>query len=228
MSPTMTVTSTTRARVASVAAVLFAVAFFCCVAVVNVPHDPTNAELLRWWRDSGNRLDTIYSSFFAIAAAVLFAVVMNHLGATSDRGSAWWAFARSMGTATVAMLLVTGALRGVIGHLTIVMNEPLPNVDVLRYATAANYALVAGPLMSVLALAILAVAVLVPRERLLAPWVGYTGVVAAGLILVAVAAQYGGLAIPVANLWMIGLSIALWRGPSAPLPDSGPASRDVA
>ena len=113
-----------------------------------------------------------------------------------------------MGTATVAMLLVTSALRGVIGHLTIVMNEPLPDVDVLRYATAANYALVDGPLMSVLALTILAVAILVLREGLLAPWVGYTGLVAA-VILVTVAVQFGGVGIPVANVWMIGLGVAL-------------------
>ena len=116
-----------------------------------------------------------------------------------------------MGTATVAMLLVTGALRGVIGHLTVVMNEPLPNTDVLRYATAANYALVAGPLMSVFALTILAVSVLVLRDQLLPTWVGYSGIVAAGLILATVAAQFGGFGIPVANLWMIALGIALWR-----------------
>lgn len=220
-----TTSSTTRSRVAASAAVLFAVAFFLCVAVIDVPHDASDAELLRWWQDSGNRLDAIYSSFFAIAAAVLIAVVMNHLGAISTRGSAWRAFARSMGTATVAMLLVTSALRGVIGHLTIVMDEPLPSIDVLRYSTAANYALLSGPLMSVFALTILAVAVVVLREQLLAPWVGYTGLVAATLILGAVAVQLGSFGIPVANVWMIGLGIALWRPPPTTRPPAvGPAS----
>lgn len=208
--------TTTRSRVAAAAAVLFAVAFFLCVASVNVPHDPSDAELLGWWQDSGHRVQTILSGFFAIAAAVFFALVMNHIRAVGDRASAWLSFAASTGTAVIAMLLVTSALRGAIGHLTIVMDEPLPSLDVLRYATAVNYTLVSAPLMSVMALTALGVSVVVLREALLGRWVGYVGLVCAALIAVAVAAQLGAFAIPVANLWMICLGVAIWRAdPSA-------------
>ena len=54
--PAVQLTPSTAARkVAAVASALFAVALFMTVASVDVPHDATDAELLHWWQQSGNR-----------------------------------------------------------------------------------------------------------------------------------------------------------------------------
>src|SRR6478609_7265616 len=48
-------------------------------AVINVPHDPSDQELLTWWQDSGNRMAGVMSGMWAIVVAVTIPVVMNHL-----------------------------------------------------------------------------------------------------------------------------------------------------
>ena len=55
------------------------VALFMTVASVDVPHDASDAELLHWWQQSGNRMSGLVSGISAICAAILFAVVMNYL-----------------------------------------------------------------------------------------------------------------------------------------------------
>ena len=40
-------------KVAALAAALLGVSLFMTVAVINVPHDPSDQELLTWWQDSG-------------------------------------------------------------------------------------------------------------------------------------------------------------------------------
>jgi hypothetical protein len=209
--------STAARKVAAVASALFAVALFMTVASVDVPHEPTNAELLDWWQQSGNRMSGLISGLSAICAAVLFAVVMNYIRSLSATAKApqWLAFARSMGAAVTAVWLVTGAARAAIAHLVDVMNEPLPGTDVLRYATALNYTLLGLSGMGVLALSSLAVSIVVLRTGALARWVGYVGVVCGLIILGAVAAQYGSYTTPLAILWALCLAVAIWRQPQS-------------
>jgi hypothetical protein len=210
---------TSAAKAASASAVLFAVAFFLTVATVNVPHKATDAELLDWWQKSANLNAGIASELFAIAAAVLFMVVINYFRSLTIRAHAghehWTAFAHSMGTAFACTLLVSSALRGVVGHLVKVQDEPLPGLDVLRYTTALNYSLIGTATMAVCALAIGAVSVVVIRTQVLGTWVGYVGVVCTAVILIAVFALLGALAIPMALLWAVCLAVAIWRQPAA-------------
>ena len=75
---------------------------FWTVASVNVPHDVSDAELLDWWQQSGNRMSGVVSGLFAMCAATLLAVVANHvhrLDATRT-SPMWRAFARSMAVAS--------------------------------------------------------------------------------------------------------------------------------
>lgn len=211
--PTTDRAGTTASRVASVAALLFAVCLFWTVASVNVPREATDAELLSWWQDPDNRLAGTVSSFLAVATAVLFAVVVNHFRrlSTASGAPAWLAFARAMGAAFTATLLVSAALRGVIGHLVDRMDQPLPALDVLRYSTALNYTLLDLPVMTTLALTITAISVVTLRTAALPRWIGYVGLGAALVIAAAVVAQIGAYAIPAALLWAICLSVALWR-----------------
>jgi hypothetical protein len=198
---------------AAAAAAVFAIALFWTVAVVNVPHDASDAELLTWWQDSGNRMSGLFSGLWAIVAACSLAIVMNHLHTLpgTARAPHWLAFARSMGAAVTALWLVTGAVRASVGHLVDVMDEPLPGADVLRLATAINYTLLGLAGMAVLGLCILAVSVVVLRTGALPRWVAYVGFGCAVVMLAAVVAQYGAFTTPLGILWGLCLAVALWR-----------------
>ena len=214
--PDVQLTPSTAARkVGAVASALFAVALFMTVAAVDVPHDATDAELLQWWQQSGNRMSGLVSGISAICAAVLIAVVMNYirsLGATA-KAPQWLAFARSMGAAVTAVWLVTGAARAVIAHLVDVMDEPLPGTDVLRFATAFNYTLL-GQVRHVRAGAGHSCRVGRGAAHRRARSVGRLRRLVCGVImLAAVVALYGGLATPVAILWALSLAVAIWRQP---------------
>lgn len=202
-------------KVAAIASVLFGVALFMTVASVNVPHDASDAELLRWWQDSGNRMSGLVSGLSAISAAVLFAVVMNYLHSLTATAKApqWMAFARSMGAAVTAVWLVTGAARATIGHLVDIMDEPLPGVGVLRFVTALNYTLLGLCGMAVLALSVLAVSAVVLRTQILGRWVGYVGAFCGGIMLIAVLVQFGAYTTPLGILWALCLGVAIWRQP---------------
>ncbi|HSS68941.1 MAG TPA: hypothetical protein VLK34_10350 [Nocardioidaceae bacterium] len=202
-------------KVAAVAAALFAVALFMTVASVDVPHDPTDSDLLQWWQQQGNRTSGLASGISAICVAVAVAVVMNYLPrlAATKRAPQWTAFARSMGAAVSAVWLVTGAARAAVSHLVDVMGEPLPGVDVLRFATALNYTLLGLSGMAVLSLCILAVSIVVFRTDALGRWVGFVGVGCGAVMLAAVVAQYGGFATPLGILWGLCLAVAIWRQP---------------
>lgn len=217
---TTTITRTSKssaAKVASAASVLFAVAFFWTVASVDVPHKASDETLLNWWQQSSSQLAGIVSQYCAIAAAVLFVVLMNYFKTLTARTSAvqWTAFARSMGLIFSTTLLVSAALRGVIGHMVKVDGEPLPGLEVLRYSTALNYNLINSVTMMALGLTILAVSVVVLRTAVLAKWFGYVGLACAAIILLASVAMIGAFTIILSLIWALCLSVASWRRPSS-------------
>lgn len=209
-------TRSSAAKVASAASVLFAVTLFSTVASVDVPRKADDARLLDWWQQSSNQLSGIVSQYSAIAAAVLFVVLMNYFKTLTARTSAvqWTAFARSMGLIFSTTLLVSAALRGVIGHMVKVDGEPLPGLEVLRYSSALNYNLIGSVTMMALGLTILAVSVVILRTLVLAKWLGYVGLVCSAVILAGSAAMLGQLTIPLALLWALCLSVAIWRQPT--------------
>jgi hypothetical protein len=215
---TITRTSTARtsaAKVASAASVLFAVALFWTVASVNVPHKADDAKLLGWWQQSSNQLSGIVSQYCAIAAALLFVVLINYVRTLTAKTDAvqWSAFARSMGLIFSTTLLVSAALRGVIGHMVKIDGEPLPGLDVLRYSTALNYDPIGSVTMTALGLTILAVSIVVVRTQVLAKWFGYVGLVCSVIILAASVAMLGQYTIVLSLIWSLCLSIAIWRRP---------------
>ena len=203
--------STTAAKVAVVAAILFGAAMFLTVASVNVPHDASDAKLLEWWQDQSNRTSGVISGLFAVCAAALLAVLMNHvhhLDATRT-SPLWRGFAHSMATAFTAAMLITAATRSAIGHLVDVMDEPLPGVDVLRYATALNYQVLGLAAMGALALTILATSVLALRTAAFGRWAAWVGLGCGAIMLAAVGAGYGGFTVPLAILWSVCVGVAV-------------------
>jgi hypothetical protein len=187
------------ARIAAIAAALFGLSFFWTVASVNVPHEAGDAELLEWWQQDANVRSGMISMMFAILTATLLVVVSNHLLLTvGPRFPHLSAFARSMAAAFTATLLVSGALRGVIGHLVDVNQEPLPGLDVLRYTTALNYTVLGVVVMGTFALFVLSMAVLVLRSGQLDRWLGFVGLGCGIITLGAVVALMGAFTVPVA------------------------------
>jgi hypothetical protein len=206
--------SRTAARIAAVASVLLGVSFFLTVASVNVPHRASDAQLLEWWSKDANVASGMFSLLFAACTAVLFAVVTNHvLLVAGDRARHWAAFARSMSGAFTATLLVSAALRGVVGHLVKVEDGPLPGIDVLRYTTALNYTVLSMVVMGTFALSAIALGLLVLRSGGLARWQGVVGVALGAVVIVAVAGLVGAFTVPIAILWSLCTAVAIWRGP---------------
>jgi hypothetical protein len=208
--------TSSAAMVASAASILFAVAFFWTVASVDVPHKASDAKLLSWWQQSTSQVDGIVSQYCAIAAAVLFVVLMNYFKTLTAgaRAVQWTAFARSMGLIFSTTLLVSAALRGVIGHMVKVGGEPLPGLDVLRYSTALNYDLIGSVTMTALGLTILAVSIVILRTAVLAKWLAYVGLAASTIILLASLLMIGQFTIILSLLWSLCLSVAIWRQPA--------------
>ena len=202
------------ARLAALASVLFGASYFLTVASVNVPHEVSDSELVAWWQDDGHVLSGMVSMGFAVLTAVLFAVVANHLLVLAgDRSPRLVAFARTMTTAFTASLLVSAALRGVIGHLVRVEDGPLPGVDVLRYSTSLNYTMLGVVVMTCFGLSVAALGALVLREQLLARWSGRAGLGCGLVVLVAVATLNGAFAVPIAVLWSLVTAVAVLRAP---------------
>jgi hypothetical protein len=204
-------TSRSAAVVATCAALLFGAAMFWTVASVNVPHDAGDAELLEWWQQSGNRMSGVVSGLFAVCAAALLAVVANYVHRidVTRTSPMWRAFARSMAGAFTAAMLVTAATRSAVGHLVDVMDEPLPSVDVLRYATALNYQVLGLAAMGALALTILSTSVLALRTGAYARWAGWVGIGSGAVMAGAVGVGYGGYAVPLAILWSVCLAVVI-------------------
>ncbi len=118
-----------------------------------------------------------------------------------------------MATAFTATLLVSAALRGVVGHLVKGQDEPLPNVDVLRYSTALNYTVLGVAVMGTFALLAISMGVLVLRTGVVARWAAFVSLGCGVVVLGAVAVLMGAFSIPVALLWALCISAAIWRAP---------------
>jgi hypothetical protein len=205
------------ARVASIASALFAVSLLLFSAILNVPWKASDHKLLAWWQSDSHLIETIASLFFGMCAAVLFIVVANYfrrLASEAEGGVTQWnAFAHSMADAFCSTMLVLAAMRGVIGRLVKIDAAPLPGLDVLRFSTGLNYALYNTGAMAALALSILAMSIVVIRTQILPRWVGVVGIICSAVILAAVAALLGSLAVPVVLVWAMSMAVALWRQP---------------
>lgn len=200
-----------RAAVGS--AVLFAVTIFMTVAVVNVPHAASDSELLSWWQQQSNRTAGVLSGLFAITTAALFAVFTNqvHHSEAARHSPLLRAWSQSMGGGFVAAMLVTAATRSAVGHLVDVMDEPLPGVDVLRYATALNYQVLGLAAMGALGLTMLSMSVLAIRTGVYGRWAAWVGAGCGTLTVLSVAAGFGSFTVPLAVLWSVCVGIALRR-----------------
>lgn len=227
MSTTATVPAQVRSRlpgrVAAAASVVFGISMFGLVASVEVPADAGDQELTDYWRESETLTGATLSAAFALLAAICLMVVVNHvLARTATADGHLAGFVRSMATLCSACLVVVGAMRGAIAHLVRTEDLPLPDPDVLRYATSLGYSLLDLGTMALLGATILSASALVLRGRVLGRWIGVVGIVCGVVTLGAAAVGFGAYATPMAILWGVCLGVALLRsGPKEGQPDRG-------
>jgi hypothetical protein len=216
MSTTATVPAHVRSRlpgrVAAAASVVFGISMFWLVASVEVPAEASDEKLTEYWRGSEALTGATFSAAFALLAAICLMVVVNHVLAVSGMADGHLAgFVRSMATLCAACLVVVGAMRGTIAHLVRAEDLPLPDPDVLRYATSLGYSLLGLGTMGLLGATMLSASVLVLRSRVLGKWIGVVGSVCGVVTLGAAAVGFGAFATPLAILWGVCLGVALLR-----------------
>jgi hypothetical protein len=210
-------TSATGARVAALAGAAFALCFFIGVAMLSIPDDATDRELVAWWSDGANQTAAVVSMYLFVVAGLCFVVFLaglrSRLLAAEGGSGELTSLAFGAGVVFVAMLFVAGASRGTIGFAmkSPANGEPLPGADTLRYVPQIGYAVTGTGGMLAAALTIVAVSWLIVRTRVFGRWLAWLGGVAAAVVVVAVIALTGVLAIPAVLVWALAASVALWR-----------------
>jgi hypothetical protein len=206
-------------RVGALAGLTFALCLFAGVAMLDIPRNATDQEVLSWWSDTGNQTSAVASMYLFVVAGLAFLVLLVKLRTrflvAEGSGGELTALVVGSGVVFVAMLFVAAAARGVIGFsvLSPANGESLPGPDTLRYLPQIGYAVTGAGGMLAAAVTIGTSSVLILRTGVLGrglAWIGCLATVAivgSNLVLSAV------FAIPALLVWALATSVALWLRP---------------
>ena len=213
-----TTTRTAGGRLGAIAGLAFAFLFFMGTALLNIPHGSSDAKLVAWWADSGNQTTAVVSMYLFAVAGLAFLLFLAKLrsrllvaeGGTGELTS----LVVASGVVFVAMLFVAAASRGVIGFAIKSPgdNESLPGADTLRYLPQIGYAALGIGGMLAAAVAIATTSWIIVRTAVFGRWLAWVGALAAILVVVASVSLVGMLAIPAMLVWVVCMSVAMWRG----------------
>jgi hypothetical protein len=188
-------------------------------ATLNIPRGASDAKLVAWWADSGNQTTAIVSMYLFIVAGLCFLVFLTKLRSRLLAAEAGTGELTSLvvasGAVFVAMLLVAAASRGVIGFAVKSPgdNESLPGADTLRYLPQTGYAALGIGGLLAAAVAMATTSWLIVRTAVFGRWLAWLGAASALVIVVAAAALVGMVAIPAMLIWVLAVSVAMWRAP---------------
>jgi hypothetical protein len=188
-------------------------------ATLNIPRGASDAKLVAWWADSGNQTTAIVSMYLFIVAGLCFLLFLTKLRSRLLAAEAGTGELTSLvvasGAVFVAMLLVAAASRGVIGFAVKSPgdNESLPGADTLRYLPQTGYAALGIGGLLAAAVAMATTSWLIVRTAVFGRWLAWLGAASALVIVVAAAALVGMVAIPAMLIWVLAVSIAMWRAP---------------
>jgi hypothetical protein len=188
-------------------------------ATLNIPRGASDAKLVAWWADSGNQTTAIVSMYLFIVAGLCFLLFLTKLRSrllAAEAGSGeLTSLVVASGAVFVAMLLVAAASRGVIGFAVKSPgdNESLPGADTLRYLPQTGYAALGIGGLLAAAVAMATTSWLIVRTAVFGRWLAWLGAASALVIVVAAAALVGMVAIPAMLIWVLAVSIAMWRAP---------------
>ncbi len=204
-------------RIGSLAGVGFAIFFFVGVAMLEIPENASDQELVAWWSDSGNRTAAVVSMYLFVLAGLCFllflAALRSRLLAAEGGSGDLTALAVGSGLVFVSLLSVAAAARGVIGFAveSPANNEPLPGPDTLRYLPQIGYAITGTGGLLAAAVSMAATSLIVLRTAAFGRWLAWVGAAAVLAVVGAAIALSGVLAIPALLIWTIAVSLAMWR-----------------
>jgi hypothetical protein len=208
---------TTGSRIGALAGLAFALCFFAGIAILEIPNDATDRELVAWWADGGHQTTAIASMYLFVLAGLCFLVFLvklrsRLLAAEGGRGELT-ALAVAGGVAFVAMLFVAAASRGLIAFAvkSPANSESLPGADTLRYVPQFGYAVTGTGGLLAAALTMATTSSLIVRTAVFRRWLAWTGALAALSVIVASALLSGVFAIPALLVWTVAVSAALRR-----------------
>jgi hypothetical protein len=188
-------------------------------ATLDIPRGASDAKLVAWWADSGNQTTAIVSMYLFIVAGLCFLLFLTKLRSRLLAAEAGTGELTSLvvasGAVFVAMLLVAAASRGVIGFAVKSPgdNESLPGADTLRYLPQTGYAALGIGGLLAAAVAMATTSWLIVRTAVFGRWLAWLGAATALVTVVAAAALVGMVAIPAMLIWVLAVSVAMWRAP---------------
>jgi len=202
-------------KIGAVAGIAFIVLMFIGVSSVDPQRGVSDEKLQTWWADGGNRNALLLSMYAILIACPLFLLFISRLRTRlqpEDTGG-WADLVYASGIVVTGALGVVAVTRGVVAASVRFQDEPLPGVDTLRFQTNLVYAIWDVAIIFI-ALMIGIASVLVLVNHVLPHWVGWLGMVAALGSLGLLAFQLAPLFLPMLFIWMLAISVFLWRSPA--------------
>jgi hypothetical protein len=204
-------------RLGAIAGLAFAASLFVGVAMLDLPKNATDQELVSWWADGGHRTAAVVSMYLFVVAGLCFLVFLvklrTRLLAAEGGAGELTTLVVVAGVVFVAMLLVAAASRGVLGFAvdSPANDESLPGPDTLRYLPQIGYAVTGTGGLLAGALTMATTSFLVVRTAVFGRWLAWVGVLATLAVVGAAAALSAVFAIPAVLVWALATSVALWR-----------------
>ena len=205
------------------AGIAFVVLFIVGLSLNNQPSaDDSAAKVISFYNDGGNRAQLIISSYLLWLGALFFfwfvAGLRARLTAVESPPARLTSIVFGGGLVFIAMLMAAAAcFASVAGDITF-GDEKFVGVDGARFIPELGYPLlIIGGMFSAIAM-IDAASILIVRTKVLPTWIGYFGFVAA------VALLFAGFFLPMIFflLWIVFVSVAMWRAPAAVTPAAPP------
>jgi hypothetical protein len=203
------------------AGIVFVVLFVVGLTLNNIPSaDDSAAKITSFYNDSGDRAQVIISSYLLWLAGLFFfwfiAGLRARLIAVEEAPGRLTSITFGGGLVFIGMLMAAAAcFASVAGDVTF-GGEDFVGVDGARFIPELGYPLlIIGGMFAAIAM-IDAASILIVRTAVVPTWIGYFGFVAA------VALLFAGFFLPMIFfvLWILFVSVAMLRAPSAPAPVS--------
>lgn len=198
-------------RIAALCGTAFAILLFLSVAMIDVPHSASDQALIDWWSTSGNQTASVVCMYLKSASALALVIFLSHLRDRLNRdGGSGGNAMLALGVVSAAMFVAAAAAHGVAGNAVKVNDEPLPGAETLRYLTQLSYTFIDLALISVGGCVLMA-SWAIRQSKALPMWLAWVGLVA-GVLLIVGTMVVGPLSIPIALVWALAASVAVFRG----------------
>jgi hypothetical protein len=201
------------------AGVVFVVLFVVGLSMNNIPSaDDSASKITSFYNDGGDRAQLIISSYLLWLAGLFFfwfiASLRARLIAVEGAPGRLTSITFGGGLVFIGLLMAAAAcFASVAGDITF-GGEDFVGVDGARFVPELGYPLLLiGGMFAAIAM-IDAASILIVRTGVVPTWIGYFGFVAA------VALLFAGFFLPMIFLvlWVLFVSVAMWRAPAQPVP----------